>query len=83
MSVGYKTSEEERRMKRQRKDKWEVCGEFGGTFTNLKDAKKCAREASTTPEHDYASEIWLIEEYVNYIDYEHGKLVRDGWTKKR
>lgn len=65
-----------------RKEKWQVYGEHGGTFTNLKDAKKCAKEASTLEDRK-SSEIWLIEDGCNYIEYHNGKLVRDGWTKKK
>lgn len=69
-------------MKRRRKMKWWVHGEFGGQFTNLKDAKACAKEASKTAEHDYSAEVWLIEDGCHYIEYENGKCVRDGWTIK-
>lgn len=65
-----------------RKEKWAVYGEYGGSFTNLKDAKRCAREASTL-EEEKRSEVWLIEDGCHYIEYENGKLVRDGWTKRR
>lgn len=65
-----------------RKDKWAVYGEYGGTFTNLKDAKRCAREASKI-EEDKESEVWLISDGCHYIEYKDGKLVRDGWTIKR
>lgn len=70
-------------MKRNRKMKWWVYGEYGGQFTNLKDAKVCAREASKTAEHDYMAEVWLIEDGCHYIDYENGKCIRDGWTIKK
>lgn len=70
-------------MKRNRKEKWAVYGEYGGSFTNLKDAKLCAKEASKTEEYDYECCIWLIEDGCNYIDYENGKLIRDGWTIKK
>lgn len=65
-----------------RKDKWQVYGEYGDTFTNLKDAKACAREASTLEESKH-SEVRLIEDGCHYIEYHDGKLVRDGWTVKR
>lgn len=70
-------------MRRNQKDKWFVSGEYGGTFTNLKDAKQFAKEASRTPEHDYKASVMLIENGLFYIDYEHGKCVRDGWTIRR
>ncbi|SEU09019.1 hypothetical protein SAMN05443270_3057 [Lacrimispora sphenoides] len=69
-------------MSRERKEKWAVCGEYGGNFTNLKDAKQCAKEASKTPEHDYEASVTLIEEGAHYIDYKNGKCTRDGWTIK-
>ena len=62
-----------------RKDKWHVYGEYGGEFTNLKDAKKCAKEASI---YEGKSEVWLTEDGCHYIEYKNGKLIRDGWTKK-
>ena len=68
-------------MKRLMKEKWEVYGEYGGRFSNLDDAKVCAKEASKTREHDYHATIWNIQDGMNYIDYEHGKCVRDGWTR--
>jgi len=67
---------------RIRKDKWQVYGEFGGIFTNLKDAQKCAKEASTLND-DLESEVWLIEDGGSYIEYKNGKMVRDGWTRKK
>lgn len=60
-----------------RKEKWTVYGEYGGSFTNLKDACKCARQAS---EYDGTASVVLIKDGCSYIDYEHGKKVRDGWT---
>lgn len=67
----------------ERKDKWAVYGEYGGYFTNLKDAKQCAKEASKTPEHDFEANVTLIEDASIYINYEDGKCTRDGWTIKR
>ena len=67
---------------RIRKDKWHVQGEYGGYFTNLKDAKECAKDASMTPEYDYTCKIWLIEDGCWYIEYKNGKISRDGWTIK-
>lgn len=69
-------------MKRERKDKWAVYGPYGGTFTNLKDAKRCAKEASTLEEEREAS-IYNLEDGSYYIDYKDGKCVRDGWTRPK
>ena len=63
-----------------RKDKYSVYGPYGGQFTNLREAKACAREAS---EIEGSAEVWLIEDGCCYIEYENGKLVRDGWTIKK
>lgn len=60
--------------------KWSVFGEYGGNFNRLEDAKKCAQEASKYPEHDYQSSVYNNSDGSYYIDYEHGKLVRDGWS---
>ena len=65
-------------MKRYIAATWDVYGEYGGSFSRLEDAKKCAQEASTTPEYDYKASVW--KDGTCYIDYENGKLVRDGWT---
>lgn len=65
-------------MKRYIAATWEVYGEYGDHFSRLEDAKKCAQYASTTPEYDYKSSIW--KDGSCYIEYENGKLVRDGWT---
>ena len=67
-------------MNLKKKMKCEVYGEYGDKFTNLEDAKMCAKLASKTPEHDYKASVWNIEEYMSYIEYENGKCVRDGWT---
>lgn len=69
--------------KRVHKDKYAVYGEYGDTFSNMDDAKKCAKFASTTPEYNYSCCIWLLSDGCNYIDYENGKMVRDGWTRKK
>jgi len=68
-------------MKRMIKEKWEVYGEYGGRFTNLDDAKRCAREASKTEEYGYEATIWNIQDGMNYIEYKNGKCVRDGWAR--
>ena len=66
----------------KRQDKWAVYGEYGGYFTNLKDAKKSAKEASNLSD-DKRCSVWLIADGCCYIDYEDGKLARDGWTVKK
>lgn len=68
--------------KRIRKDKWCVYGEYGDYFTNLKDAKACAKEVSLI-EEDESIGVWLIESELSYIEYENGKMIRDGWTRKK
>ncbi len=67
-------------MKRMLNKKWAVYGEYGDRFSNLDDARQCAKLASTTPEYDYKATIWNLQDNMNYIDYEHGKCVRDDWT---
>lgn len=64
---------------RQRAEKWEVYGEFGDRFTNLADAKKCAKESSKLGGD---GEVYLIENGCWYFQYENGKLVYDGWRKR-
>ncbi len=66
-----------------RKEKYAVYGEFGGRFTNLKEAKKCARFCSTREEHNFESEVYLISDGCSYIDYEDGKCVCDRWTIRK
>lgn len=61
-------------------EKWEVYGEYGGRFSRLEDAKQCAKEASKTSVYDYQASVWNIQDGMNYIDYENGKCVRDGWS---
>lgn len=70
-------------MGRERKKKWAVYGEYGGDFSNLKDAKQCAKFASTTEEYKFSASVWNDEEGLCYIDYENGKCVRDGWIIKK
>lgn len=69
--------------RRYRKDKWAVYGEYGGYFTNLKDAKECAKEASKSPEYDFTAEVWNLDDGFWYIKYHNGRLVWDGWTIKK
>lgn len=70
-------------MKRQRREKWFVSGEYGGTFTNLKEAKACAKAASMCAEHGFTADVELLDDGCIYLDYAHGKCVRDGWTIKK
>lgn len=64
-------------------DKWAVFGEYGGRFSNLKDAKECAKEASKTEEYDYEASVYNMHDGFYYIDYKNGKCIRDGWTIKK
>lgn len=67
-------------MERERKEKWAVYGEYGGYFTNLKEAKQCAKEASiSTPDEEIS--VLLIADGCYYIDYINGKCIRDGWKR--
>ena len=49
-----------------RQDKYSVYGPYGGQFTNLKEAKACAREAR---EIEGSAEVWLIADGCCYIEY--------------
>jgi hypothetical protein len=69
-------------MKRNRIEKWSVYGEYGGHFTNLKDAKICAKEYSIISPDEVIS-IYLESNGCYYIDYQNGKIIRDGWTIKK
>jgi len=66
-----------------RKPKWVVYGPYGGEFTNLDDAKRTAKESSKYEDSElpYEASVYLIEDGSSYIDYKHGKLVRDGWRR--
>lgn len=70
------------KQKRQRREKWTVYGEYGGNFTNLKEAKEAAKEASKTEEYNFCCEVWLIENGCYYFQYENGKCTYNGWDKK-
>lgn len=59
-----------------RKDKWIVYGEYGGSFTNLKDACKCAKIASI---QNGEASVVLIQDGCSYIDYKNGKITYNGW----
>ena len=63
--------------------RWAVYGEFGGYFTNLSDAKKCAKFASTTDEHDHEAEIYFLADGSWYFEYKNGRCTYDGWTRKK
>lgn len=67
---------------RNPKVKWEVPGQFGGTYTNVNNAKWYAKEASKL-NADKKSAVYMIEDGLCYIEYEDGKCVKDIWTKKR
>lgn len=69
-------------MTKQHNDKWVVYGEYGGSFTNLQEAKQCAKEYSTESPNEEIN-IVLIENGCYYFDYLNGKCIRDGWTIKR
>lgn len=69
-------------MKRKRRDKWAVYGEYGGYFTNLGDACACAKEYSLICPDEEIS-VWLLDDGCSYIDYLNGKCIRDGWTVRR
>lgn len=76
-------SELKEKIDEYKRDKWAVFGEYGGYFSNLKDAKQCAKEASKTEEYDYQASVYNMHDGFYYIDYENGKCVRDGWTIKK
>lgn len=69
-------------MKRERKEKWIVYGEYGGSFTNLADARICAREYSKSELNEEIS-IWNDEDGMYYINYLNGKCIRDGWNRPK
>jgi len=60
--------------------RWKVFGEYGGSFTNLKDAKKCAQTASSYSNDEVS--VYNTEDGSYYIDYKNGKCIRDGWTPR-
>lgn len=62
--------------------KWFVGGQYGGEFSNLKDAKKCAREASKTPEYNFKAKIMHRVNCHCYFEYENGKCILDEWTNQ-
>lgn len=68
----------------ERKMKWAVtgCSDIGGQFTNLKEAKACAKEASEYEPDAYVL-IWKLDDWCNYFEYHNGKCTRDGWTIKK
>lgn len=67
---------------RERRIKWSVFGPYGGHFTNLREAKQCAKYASMENESEYVS-VFNQDDGCYYIDYQNGKLIRDGWTIRR
>lgn len=64
----------------KREDKWGMYGEYGGTYTSLKEARRVAKEASLLTSEEV--NIYYIPTATYYIDYVNGKCTRDGWTKK-
>lgn len=57
------------------KHTYQVYGEYGGEFTNYKDALKCAKEASKTKEYCFECEIY-VDNSVWFDKYINGKLVK-------
>lgn len=55
------------------KHTYQVYGEYGGEFTNYKEAVKCAREASKYI--DCEVEIW-IDNSIWYDSFKNGKVVK-------
>lgn len=67
---------------RNPKVKWEVSGQFCGTYTNVNNAKWYAKQASKLNDAK-KSGVYMIDDGLCYIEYENGKCVKDIWTKKR
>lgn len=65
---------------------WEVYGEGGGQFNNLKDARQCAKEFSLegneTDGYGIPGEVSIWKDGTLFMTYSRGKLVYDGWTIK-
>ena len=66
---------------------WEVYGEGGGQFNNLKDARQCAKEFSLEGNdldgYGEPGEVNIWKDGTLFMTYDKGKLVYDGWTIKR
>ena len=67
---------------------WEIYGEGGGQFTNLKDARDTAKEFSKQG-NDYdgytgePGDVSIWKDGSLYFTYRKGKVVFDGWTLKQ
>ena len=67
---------------------WEIYGEGGGQFTNLKDARDTAKEFSKQG-NDYdgytgePGDVSIWKDGSLYFTYRNGKVVFDGWTLKQ
>lgn len=78
LKIYYNITVNQKEVTIMRKDKWVVYGEYGDSFTNLKDACECAKVAS---EECGEASVILIKDGCSYIDYENGKKVYDGWKR--
>lgn len=67
---------------RERREKWHIYYPDGGDFTNLKEARVCAKELSEDHPDEEIS-IYNSDDGTYYIDYLNGKCIRDGWTIKK
>lgn len=67
---------------------WEIYGEGGGQFNNLKDAREQAKEFSKVG-NDYEGytgkpgEVSIWKDGSIYFTYKNGKVFFDGWTLKK
>jgi hypothetical protein len=67
---------------------WEIYGEGGGQFTNLKDARDTAKEFSKQG-NDYdgytgePGDVSIWKDGSIYFTYKNGKVFFDGWTLKK
>lgn len=63
---------------------WEVYGEGGGQFNNLKDAKECAKqfsmEGSELDGYGEPGEVSIWKDGTLYFTYKNGKVLFDGWS---
>ena len=64
---------------------WYVYGEGGGEFTNLKDARQCAKEFSKQGNefdgYGEPGEVSIWKDGTLFLTYNNGKVTYDGWTK--
>lgn len=67
---------------------WEIYGEGGGQFTNLKDARDAAKEFSKQG-NDYdgytgePGDVSIWKDGSVYFTYKNGKVMYDGWSLKK